>query len=56
VTMKPSQQGRGLGLFVVRQLLNSMDSSITLTPDRNSAGRRYQLRLNFVQALSKGGG
>lgn len=56
VTMKPSQQGRGLGLFVVRQLLSSMDSSITLTPDRNGAGRRYQLRINFVQALSKTGG
>lgn len=55
VTMKPSQQGRGLGLFVVRQLLDSMDSSIALTPERNNAGRRYQLRLNFVQALSNTG-
>lgn len=56
VTMKPSHQGRGLGLFVVRQLLDSMESSINLTPDRNGIGRRYVLRLNFVHALSKAEG
>lgn len=56
ITMKPTQQGRGLGLFVVRQLLDSMDASITLTPDRNAHGRRARLRLNFARALSSANG
>ncbi|TBV09385.1 sensor histidine kinase [Phytopseudomonas dryadis] len=47
ITLKPSQQGRGLGLFVVRQLLDSEQSSIFLTPERNSDGRRYEFLLNF---------
>jgi signal transduction histidine kinase len=52
ITMKPAQQGRGLGLFVVRQLLDSMDASIALAPDRNAQGRRSRLRLSFARALS----
>lgn len=47
ITMKPSQSGRGLGLFVVRQLLDSMGASIQLSPDRNSRGRRYKFRIHF---------
>lgn len=51
VTLKPSQQGRGLGLFVVRQLLDSEQSSIFLTPERNVDGRRYEFRLSFSGCL-----
>ncbi|MEV8373630.1 sensor histidine kinase [Kribbella sp. NPDC056861] len=47
ITTKPSQNGRGLGLFVVKQLMDSIDASITLTPDRNQNGHRYRFRLNF---------
>ncbi len=55
ITMKPSQSGRGLGLFVVRQLLDSMSASIQLAPDRNSRGRRYKFRMHFRNAeLVKG--
>lgn len=55
ITMKPSQSGRGLGLFVVRQLLDSMNASILLSPDRNSRGRRYKFRMHFMDAeLVKG--
>ena len=55
ITMKPSQSGRGLGLFVVRQLLDSMSASIQLAPDRNSQGRRYKFRMHFRNAeLVKG--
>ena len=55
ITMKPSQSGRGLGLFVVRQLLDSMNASILLAPERNSQGRRYKFRMHFMDAeLVKG--
>lgn len=47
VTTKPSQSGRGLGLFVVRQLMDSVGGSAVLTPDRNRHGHRYRFRLNF---------
>lgn len=47
VTLKPSQNGRGLGLFVVRQILDAEQASIMLTPERNHGGNRYQFRLNF---------
>lgn len=47
VTTKPSQSGRGLGLFVVKQLMDSIDGSVTLSPDRNRYGHRYRFRLNF---------
>lgn len=47
ITTKPSQNGRGLGLFVTRQLLDSMNATILLAPERNRYGRRYQFVLNF---------
>jgi signal transduction histidine kinase len=47
VTMKPHDQGRGLGLFVVRQLLESEDGAIELMSDRNDRGRRYVFRATF---------
>lgn len=53
ITMKPSQNGRGLGLFVVRQLLDSMDSTVILSPDRNAHGRRYKFRINFAGSVIK---
>jgi C4-dicarboxylate-specific signal transduction histidine kinase len=48
VTLKP--KGRGLGLFVVRQLLDSMGCSISLRSDRNQAGRRYVFDLDLSGA------
>lgn len=56
MTTKPAQQGRGLGLFVVKQLLDSLDSSITLVSGRNRHGRRYQFRLNFSAVVASGEG
>jgi len=47
ITTKPAQNGRGLGLFVVRQLLDSMNSTIALAPERNLHGRRFRFRMNF---------
>ena len=47
VTTKRSGGGRGLGLFVVRQLLDSESCGILLLPDRNARGRRYAFELDF---------
>ena len=47
VTMKPKGQGRGLGLFIVRQLLDSVGCSIVLDERRNSQNRRYIFAINL---------
>lgn len=53
ITLKPAQQGRGLGLFVVRQLLDAEQASISLTSERNSFGRRYEFLINFSGCLAE---
>jgi signal transduction histidine kinase len=50
VTTKRSGEGRGLGLFVVRQLLDSVSCGIILLPDRNASGRRYIFELDLSGA------
>ncbi len=52
VTTKPTGQGRGLGLFIVQQLLESVDSTITLLSKRNENLRRYIFQINFDSILS----
>jgi signal transduction histidine kinase len=47
VTRKPREVGRGLGLFVVQQLLVSENVAISLDPDRNQFGNRFRFRLDF---------
>lgn len=54
VTMKPKNQGRGLGLFVVHELLDSEDCKISVTPRRNSYGRHSQFELDFSGAIDAG--
>ena len=49
VTTKP--EGRGLGLFIARQLLDSSGCLISLLPDRNEFGRRYIFRVDFTGAI-----
>ena len=51
VTMKDRREGRGLGLFVVKQLLESEACTIVLLPVRNAFGRRYIFTLDFRGAL-----
>ena len=53
VTTKRSGEGRGLGLFVVHQLLDSESCGILLLPDRNSRGRRYVFEINLMGAVSE---
>ena len=52
-TTKRSAEGRGLGLFVVRQLLDSESCGILLLPDRNAHERRFVFELNFTGAVSE---
>lgn len=47
VTLKPKNQGRGLGLFINTQIMESLGGSITLLPDRNAEGRRYIFELDL---------
>jgi signal transduction histidine kinase len=51
VTAKPENQGRGLGLFITRQLLDSEGCELHLLPERNQHGRRYIFELNLRGAL-----
>ncbi|EPR75419.1 putative two-component system sensor histidine kinase, putative heat shock protein [Leifsonia rubra CMS 76R] len=53
VTMKPEQQGRGLGLFVVKQLLDSEGASIHLGDHKNAQGRPDTFEAD-LRALIKG--
>lgn len=47
VTRKPRNVGRGLGLFIIRQLLDSYGCEIMLDESRNSNGRLYKFALMF---------
>jgi signal transduction histidine kinase len=52
VTTKPEGEGRGLGLFIARQLLDSSGCLISLLPERNRFGRRYVFRIDFTGAMA----
>lgn len=47
VTTKPRTIGRGLGLFIVQQLLDSLGCEITLLQERNIHNRKYIFQLNL---------
>lgn len=48
VTLKPKAQGRGLGLFITTQIVESFGGTISLLPDRNPDGRRYIFELDLT--------
>jgi signal transduction histidine kinase len=54
VTTKPSGAGRGLGLFITRQLLDAEGCRIQLLPDLNEHGRRYIFQVDLTGALHDG--
>jgi signal transduction histidine kinase len=54
ISGKSGGVGRGLGLFIVTQLLESEGCSITLAPERNSSGRRYIFQIDFSGVLHAG--
>ncbi|MBX9659127.1 MAG: HAMP domain-containing histidine kinase, partial [Nitrospiraceae bacterium] len=47
ITLKSRDEGRGLGLFINAQILDSMGCSIALLTDRNAQGRRYIFELDL---------
>ncbi len=53
VTTKASESGRGLGLFIVRQLMDTERCDVSLLPVRNAYGRRYIFDLDFTGAIQK---
>ena len=53
VTMKRKGEGRGLGLFVCRQLLESESCGIDLLPDRNDRRRKHVFELDLSGAVDE---
>jgi C4-dicarboxylate-specific signal transduction histidine kinase len=51
VTTKGRGKGRGLGLFIVKQLLDSEGCTISLLPKRNQHGRLHVFEMDFTGAL-----
>ena len=51
VTTKPKGQGRGLGLFIVRQLLDAIGCYITLDERRNEFNRRFIFAINLSNII-----
>lgn len=52
-TRKPKGEGRGLGLFIVRQLLDNVGCEIFLDPIRNEHKRRYRFSINLSNVITK---
>ena len=53
VTCKPEEQGRGLGLFIVQQLLDDSNCDIVLDKERNAEGRRFRFSINLYGLIIK---
>lgn len=53
VSAKAKGQGRGLGLFIVKQLLDSEGCSIGLIPERNRRRRLYKFQIDLRGALNE---
>lgn len=51
VTTKPKGDGRGLGLFIIRQLLDSAGCSIALEPIENEQKRKYIFSINLSNTI-----
>jgi signal transduction histidine kinase len=51
VTAKPKQDGQGLGLFIIQQLLQNEGCDITLLDERNADGRRYKFAVDLSPLL-----
>lgn len=51
VSAKPNQDGQGLGLFIIRQLLQNQGCDIVLLNERNSEQRRFKFAVNLKSLL-----
>jgi len=52
VTSKPRNVGRGLGLYIVQQLMETMGCTIVLLTKRNSHDRRYIFQLDLSKIIN----
>ncbi|WP_131537577.1 sensor histidine kinase [Pedobacter nototheniae] len=52
VTTKPKGQGRGLGLFIIQQLLDAEGCTIGLEPTRNDSGNQYIFSINLSNIMT----
>lgn len=50
VTNKPRGEGRGLGLYISRELMQSSGGDLVLLPDRNAGGSQYIFRITLPAA------
>lgn len=53
VTSKVDGEGRGLGLYIIQQLLDSVNSSVVLLQKRNEYDRRYIFQINLENLLTR---
>ncbi len=53
VTTKPKGEGRGLGLFIIQQLLDGMNCFVSLEPERNKEDRRYIFAINLANIITE---
>lgn len=51
VSAKPKRIGRGLGLFIVQQLTETVNCEIILSNEKNQYGRRYIFQIDFSTAI-----
>lgn len=51
VTRKPVGEGRGLGLFIVKQLLEDIGCNISLDDVRNQYDNYYRFRINMYEVI-----
>jgi signal transduction histidine kinase len=52
VTNKPRGEGRGLGLYISRELMQSSAGDLSLLPDRNAAGAQYVFRIALPEVAN----
>lgn len=52
VTTKPKGEGRGLGLFIIQQLLDSSGCSIALEPTLNEHKRKFMFAMNLSNIIN----
>jgi signal transduction histidine kinase len=52
VTDKPREEGSGIGLFIVRSLLEASQCGIRLAADKNSFNRRYKFAVDLSGAIA----
>ena len=48
---KDYSERRGMGLYIVQQLLQSFEANIELLPERNKYGNRYKFMISYQQEV-----